>query len=51
MIKLKIGREVLDPLNCVVTIVEIGLEFVTVRLAGSYHATIRYPASCLRPVP
>lgn len=50
---IKPGRRVLDPQNRVVEVVSSGKDFageyVDVRLAGSYRATIRYPLSCLSP--
>ncbi len=51
MSRLKVGRDVLDPLNRVVTVVRITLEYVEVKLAGPYAATVRYSASALRPIP
>lgn len=49
---LKPGREVLDPQNRVVTIVRVEPgDAVVVRLKGPYGATVRLPASTLRPVP
>lgn len=48
---LKTGRKALDPLNRVVEIVYIMGPLVVVKLAGSYGATIHYPASVLRPPP
>lgn len=48
---LKPGRQVIDPLNRVVTIkARLPNGDVKVKLAGSYGATITYPASVLRPV-
>lgn len=48
---LKPGREYLDPLNRVVTLIQVVENMVMVRLAGPYAATIFYPPSCLRNVP
>lgn len=48
---LKAGRKAKDPLNRIVTILEkLPNGDFKVRLAGSYGATIRYPASCLTAV-
>lgn len=49
---LKVGREYLDPLNRVVTLIRGEVDgMVVVRLAGPYGATIFYPTTCLRSVP
>jgi hypothetical protein len=48
---MKPGREMLDPLNRIVTVVGFKDGFVVVRLAGPYGATIQYPASVLREIP
>lgn len=47
---LKVGREVRDPLNRVVTIIAVTADHVAVRLGGSYGATVIYPRSAMRPV-
>lgn len=49
--RIKVGREVLDPLDRVVTIVDVTDDTATVRLHGPRGTTIRYPRSVLRPVP
>jgi hypothetical protein len=54
LIRLKVGRDVVDPNGRHVTVVSVGTGMnpdVTVRLGGSYAATVTYPASCLRNVP
>jgi hypothetical protein len=38
---------VVDPLNRRCRVIDVTPETVTVRLAGSYGATVRYPPSCL----
>lgn len=53
--QLKVGREVLDPGNRVVTIVALGEDasgkFVETKLSGPYAATVRFPSTALRAVP
>lgn len=46
----KIGREYLDPLNRIVTLIAVVEDMVMVRLAGPYGATVFYPQSCMRNV-
>jgi len=46
----KPGREVLDPNNRRVYVLSVDGDQVTVRLGGSYGATVRYSRSMLRPV-
>lgn len=45
----KVGREVLDPMGRLVTIVAINGSMVTVRMHGPMGVTAQYPASALRP--
>ena len=51
---LKPGRKAIDPLGREVTILRVGVdasgEYVEVRLAGPYAATVRYARSLLTPV-
>jgi endonuclease YncB( thermonuclease family) len=47
----KVGREVLDPHNRVVVVTAVDGDTVTVRLAGSYGAHVRFTRSLLRAVP
>ena len=49
---LKLGRQYLDPLNRVVTLIGIdaAAKMVTVKLSGPYGATIKYPQSVIRPL-
>ena len=46
----KPGQTVVDPMNRHVTVVEVDGISVTVRLGGSYGATVRLPATALRPL-
>lgn len=47
---LKPGREYLDPLNRIVTLIRVIENMAQVRLAGPYGATCFYPVSVLRSV-
>ena len=52
---MKPGREMRDPLGRTVTVLRSGADasgpYVEVRLAGPYGATVRYPPTCLEPLP
>lgn len=49
---LKVGRQYLDPLNRVVTLIKTDSNgFVVVKLAGPYGATVCYPSFCLQALP
>jgi len=48
---IKPGRKCLDPLNRMVIVLSVNGTMVTVKLEGSYGATIIYPKSCLRDLP
>lgn len=48
--KFKPGGEVLDPHNRRVYVLSVDGDTITVRLGGSYGATVRYSRSMLRPV-
>jgi hypothetical protein len=50
MMLLKPGREYLDPLNRIVTLVKVETDSVTIKLRGPYGATIKYPPSCLKEI-
>lgn len=46
---MKPGQKVIDPWNREVTVLSVNGSIATVKLYGSYGATVQYPISCLRP--